>query len=118
MRSTDVGVKRRGRANEDAVMVIQSAFDPRPPLLVVADGMGGYKGGALASQHVIESFEREYKKIAAGTSVKKILEILVQAAHNDLKRLAEKDESVERMGSTVVAAILGTRPGGHRQRRR
>jgi len=105
--STDVGVKRRGRANEDAVMVIQSAFDPRPPLVVVADGMGGYKGGALASQHVIESFEREYKKIAAGTSVKKILETLVQTAHTDLKRLAEKDESVERMGSTVVAAILG-----------
>lgn len=105
---TDVGVKRRGRPNEDAVTLVTSTvFDPRPPLVVVADGMGGYTGGALASQTVIEVFTREYKKMAAGLSASKILDKLVQAAHVELKQLADKNETVERMGSTVVAAILG-----------
>ncbi|MBM3272494.1 serine/threonine-protein phosphatase [Candidatus Kaiserbacteria bacterium] len=104
---TNTGVKRRERPNEDSVGVFQPRFDPRPPLIVVADGMGGYKGGALASRIVAETFQREYKKAPAGLPIANLLNRLVATAHTELIRAANKDKSLDNMGSTVVAAVLG-----------
>ena len=104
---TDAGVKRRDRPNEDSIGIFQSMFDPRPPLLVIADGMGGYKGGAFASRAVVEVFQREYRKAPPGQSAADLLTNIAHAAHVELHRLASKDADYADMGSTVVAAILG-----------
>ncbi len=47
--ATDVGRVRR--VNEDAYLAA-------PPVFVVADGMGGYQGGDIASAVVVEEFRR------------------------------------------------------------
>jgi serine/threonine protein phosphatase PrpC len=39
----DPGKKRVGKKNQDALCVIRpTLFSRRPPMLVIADGMGGY----------------------------------------------------------------------------
>lgn len=106
-KATDAGIKRRERPNEDAIGVHQSWFESRPPLIIVADGMGGYKGGALASRIVVETFQRNYKKMPTGLTITDLLNRLVQSAHAELNKAASQDETLVKMGSTVVAALLG-----------
>ena len=106
--ATDVGIKRKGRENQDSLKVIMpSFFNHRPPLLIVADGMGGYEGGVLASQTVIETMAVAYTK--ANTRQVGYLDILYQgilSAHEAIRSRAAQDERYAQMGSTVVAAVL------------
>jgi protein phosphatase len=50
---------RQRNANEDS-------FFTRPPLFVIADGMGGAQAGEVASKAAAESFDRELPGGAAG----------------------------------------------------
>lgn len=103
----DVGLKRRDHENQDSLLVVQpTLFNRKPPLLVVADGMGGYQGGALASQTVVEVMEREYQKARRDASMVDILYDAVLAAHHRIHDLARNKPELGLMGSTVVAAVV------------
>lgn len=105
--ATDRGAKRRDSPNQDQIGgIFPNLVNRRPPLLVLADGMGGYNGGALASRIVVQTFKRMYLNAHRGATPEQLLKEAVIRAHETIKRYARKDDSLGQMGSTVVAAIL------------
>lgn len=78
--------------NEDAYLA-----DPALKLWAVADGMGGYEGGEVASAIVVEELARRMKKGAD-------LAEAVEACHQAIVAAVARGEGAPEMGSTVVAA--------------
>jgi serine/threonine protein phosphatase PrpC len=89
--ATDVGRVREG--NEDAYLV-------EPPLYAVADGMGGHRGGDVASQLALATIEDLSKqgKGSLGEQVREANRLVFERAAED-RRLAG-------MGTTLTAAVI------------
>jgi serine/threonine protein phosphatase PrpC len=94
--------------NEDAVSVVyphrQDALLSRGVLAVVADGMGGAKGGSCASETAIETITRLYLQDQSHppAGLKKALE----AANSRIYNMSQKDANLCGMGTTCVAMAL------------
>lgn len=103
----DVGKKRK--SNQDALDVLlpEAGIDV-PPLLVVADGMGGHNGGETASRLVVEAFREVYVQLQPPLDAARALKMCVQRSHEALRAQAAEDSSLKGMGSTVVAAFCKT----------
>lgn len=101
----DVGRKRK--SNQDALAeLLPEEGILIPPLLVVADGMGGHNGGETASRLVIETFREVYIQLQPPLDAQQALRMCVQRSHEAIRTQAAKDQSLKGMGSTVVAAFL------------
>lgn len=102
---TDVGQVRQH--NEDAFHV-----SPDGRLLIVADGMGGYEAGevasALAVAAVVEIFEqhRGNDSHAGAASAESVLREAFQHAHQRVLAEQERRQQGRLMGSTLIAASL------------
>ena len=91
---TDTGLQRRG--NED------SSF-ARPPVFVVADGMGGAQAGEVASQIAVEAFEQGLP--ASGTPEERLARC-VQEANKRIYDRSRAEHERAGMGTTLTAAYL------------
>jgi len=89
--ATDIGKVRDG--NEDSFLV-------EPPLYAVADGMGGHRGGEVASQLALETVE------TLARSGKDTLAEQVRAANRAVYETAQRDRAVTGMGTTLTAARI------------
>jgi protein phosphatase len=101
---TDVGLRRK--RNEDSLLVL-----PKRGLYVVADGMGGYKGGevasALAVQTIQQCFEaRQFPGPPHDSIPQRASELAraVNAANAAIYKRAREDTNLHGMGTTVCAA--------------
>ncbi|PIX47625.1 MAG: hypothetical protein COZ54_00810 [Anaerolineae bacterium CG_4_8_14_3_um_filter_59_70] len=103
--ATDAGRKRRGEANQDAVLVLP-AEGSRPPLFIVADGMGGHAGGALASKLVVETISEHYRQAGDYRDLAALLGDCLQRANKALADRAAGQPAYSSMGSTAVLAII------------
>ena len=100
-------VGRKRTVNQDSADILfPAAGNPMPPLLVLADGMGGYQGGEIASQIVLSAFREVYSQPHDVLNYAEILKSCVALAHQRVKVRAAADEKISGMGSTVVAAFL------------
>lgn len=100
MSKTHVGMVRSN--NEDALLIRE------PYLFAVADGMGGYAAGEIASRETLKAFE-------AGTYVlrheqvenpEKVLLQAFQRANEHIYLMANKNDTYQGMGTTLTAVYL------------
>ena len=102
---TDKGIVRS--INQDAyaanVLPGGSAF------AVVCDGMGGASAADIASKTAIEIISQYvlngYNPNMSSDDIKRLLDNAIASANLDVYTLAQKDEQLKGMGTTVVAAI-------------
>ena len=101
---SDIGKKRANNEDDFYVRKINNDFY----LYIVADGMGGYECGEVASSIAtssISSFLEEKAQIinkADTQSIKAILKEAVNFANSEIYNLEKTDEKYKGMGTTVV----------------
>ena len=104
---TDVGQVRQ--ANEDSCDTFAREDGTR--LLVVADGMGGHRGGATASSTTVATIA-EIFDAEASARPSDMLGRAIEAANARVFEMAQQDPELEGMGTTVVAFHLDARGRG------
>lgn len=100
----DVGIKRLGKKNQDALAIV----DPRSkqPLLIVADGMGGFKGGEQASEIVIKTMKKAYQKRRRKSNLPSLISDSILDSHQNIIKRSKTSEELAKMGSTVACVSI------------
>lgn len=106
---TDVGMKRKCNQDSFAVFSKDNYYGA-----VVCDGMGGAKGGNIASGIAVKTFVSIIKKTFAAnnpddyneTQIKCLLRMAVDTANYEIYKRAQMDEELEGMGTTLVAVLV------------
>ncbi len=102
---TDVGLRREN--NQDFFL-----FDEAIGLYVVADGMGGHRGGEVASRMAAETMLEVVKTAMRDSGSRRINPrvLLTQAYEEACRRVYDKsrepNSELEGMGTTLVAALV------------
>ncbi|HZO77184.1 MAG TPA: Stp1/IreP family PP2C-type Ser/Thr phosphatase [Solirubrobacteraceae bacterium] len=91
---TDTGRQRRG--NEDCVLA-------RPPVFVVADGMGGAQAGEVAAGIAVEAFAQG---LTGSGTVEQRLASRAREANRRIFEIASTERERAGMGTTLTAAYL------------
>ncbi|MBF0538554.1 MAG: serine/threonine-protein phosphatase [Nitrospirae bacterium] len=100
---THVGGRSENQDNWNAVTDEQNGRY----CFVVADGLGGYKGGQLASQIAVNTVTEYFARINEDNVSKELTNAML-AAHNAIKEKSASDQNLRNMQSTcVVVVILG-----------
>lgn len=108
---TDVGRVRSN--NEDSVAISRDAR-----MVIVADGMGGYNAGEVASVMAVQAINRELRDamVAArgrdeigAAAVRELLIAAVDAANGAIYRAARAHAHYAGMGTTLVVGLFGDR---------
>ncbi|HUD40106.1 MAG TPA: protein phosphatase 2C domain-containing protein [Streptosporangiaceae bacterium] len=93
---SDVGLLREG--NEDSAYA-------GPHLLAVADGMGGYEAGEVASSSVIKSVAPLDSQLMPESELIDAVSAAVIRAKQNLRVIVEADPAVGSMGTTLTAML-------------
>lgn len=103
---TDIGTRRM--SNQDAIAWHVSRDGTRA-LGIVADGMGGYKGGEIASQVAVNVIAQALVPLINHSAVtdKKQVQAIRDAVHDaneQIQALRDEDAALSNMGTTIVIA--------------
>jgi serine/threonine protein phosphatase PrpC len=91
-----------GDENEDYFVM-----DPGVGVFLVADGLGGRPGGALASRTAGQSLLTRVRDLRADSRLDPaVLRAAIEEVHRDVLRLAEADALLSGLGTTLSAVVL------------
>lgn len=96
--ATDIGQVRK--VNEDSILLL-----PQHGLFAVADGIGGNRGGKVASQMVTGELARSALGSEKGLTAPELLETLT-AINEKIYHLGSRTEALSRMGTTCIVASV------------
>lgn len=99
--ATDIGLKRK--QNQDS-----GAAFPEMGLFLVADGMGGHKGGETASQMVIDVVPNVIQKALESEKFdpQQALVDAIGLANEEIYRKSQEIEELQGMGTTATVLLL------------
>ncbi len=93
------------KEQQDRVALFASPRAPGYMMAVIADGMGGLSGGALAAEQVLRSARQTFDLFSPQTdSIEKMLQTIGQEAHTVIKLTAISTE--KKPHSTMVLLVL------------
>ena len=108
--STDIGKIRENQ--EDAVLLMHDKENPNFKMMVVADGMGGWSSGKVASNEIIKNLKDWFENLT--DSQKNYYNTSLQGLEKDLKKKIEFDLQIavenatwQCGGTTLVCALIG-----------
>jgi len=98
---TDIGKKRKNNQDNGAVFAELGLF-------IVADGMGGHKGGEIASKIAVETLPLVVKKAQEDKSwdQKKIMTTAIKKANSNIYEQSKVNENLRGMGTTTTAILI------------
>ncbi|HYU35060.1 MAG TPA: protein phosphatase 2C domain-containing protein, partial [Thermoanaerobaculia bacterium] len=97
----------RGKVREENQDRISRFRCPAGEVFVVADGVGGYQGGAEAAEIVINGLESHLSELPAGTPVADALREAARRTSADVHRRAQSgDPATANMGATGVLVLI------------
>lgn len=102
---SDIGKKRL--ANEDSYFV--SEFTKNIGYIIVADGMGGHRGGAVASKMTVDCIKSCFDENFTWkneSDIKNLLKSGIEFANKKVYAAAKEDSKLLGMGTTVVLCIV------------
>ncbi len=102
---SDIGLKRM--KNEDSLY-----FDQQASFFILADGMGGYNKGEVASKIAVDTIAKSLKtylhqKSSLSGSLEEYHPIInsINIAHDNIRKKAECNNKYQGMGTTIAIAI-------------
>jgi len=103
--ATDVGIMRK--VNEDSCK--SCMLSENSACIIVCDGMGGAKGGDIASSMAAESIfefvKKNFEENLSAENVKNILINAINTSNDDLFSYSKDNSEIQGMGTTVVLMI-------------
>ncbi|MFZ6756389.1 PP2C family protein-serine/threonine phosphatase [Undibacterium sp. Ji50W] len=89
---------------QDRAALFAAPHAPGYVMAVVADGMGGKSGGALAAEQVVRTAKQLFDEFYPGNDVRSLLENIVNEAHTVIKLSGVSSEKEPH--STFVALVI------------
>ena len=92
---TDIGNSRN--YNDDSCY-----YDEKKEYMVIADGMGGYSGGRIASAAAVDIFRKHYLGVGAETYQNDLTDLFVMC-NDEILEAAKRNTEYSDMGTTLTA---------------
>jgi len=89
--------------NEDYFGSFSGSFGS---LLLVCDGMGGHKGGEIASRLAVETISNYFEKLNDNYNISEVINKSLEAANTSIILKAKENSDLTDMGSTVVLVLI------------
>ena len=103
--ATDIGSVRSENQDTCGVFPPGDEIHPKGKLFVVADGMGGHRGGKEASGLAVKMIARDFFA-SDGVDISTSLARVIQAANEIVYDTGQEDSDLEGMGTTCVAMVV------------